>query len=133
MIPTGLDTSVILRLVTGEPVEQSEAARLWLTNLLRSGGTAVVSDLVVAETYHALQYHYGMSKKDALAALFSMFLSRTILPAGQAAKVLLQSGLATAKPGFVDRLIHAAYTIPEGNMATFEKSGKTLENTTILT
>ena len=133
MISVGLDTSVVLRLITGDPEEQSQTARLWLTDLLRSGGTATVSDLVTAEAYHALQYHYGMSKKDALAALFRMFLSRTVLPAGQAASVLLQNGLATAKPGFVDRLIHASYTIPEGKMVTFEKSGKTLERTTVFT
>jgi predicted nucleic-acid-binding protein len=130
---TGLDTSVVLRLVTGEPKEQSQAAWIWLSEWLRPGGTATVSDLVVAEVYHALQYHYGVSKKDALGALFRMFLSRTVLPAGQAAKVLLQKDLATAKPGFVDRLIHAAYTAPSGKMVTFEKSGKTLQRTILLT
>ncbi len=133
MMPTGLDTSVVLRLITGEPAEQSQAARVWLSELLRSGGTAAVSDLVVAEAYHALQYHYGMSKKVALEALFRMFLSRTVMPAGQAAKVLLQNDLATAKPGFVDRLIHAAYTASNGKMVTFEKSGKALERTMVLT
>lgn len=129
---TGLDTSVVLRLITGEPEEQSQTARLWLTQFLRSGGCATVSDLVAAEVYHALQYHYGMSKKNALSALFRMFLSRTVQPTGQAAKVLLQKGLATAKPGFVDRLIHAACTTPDGGMATFEKSGKALQGTTVL-
>jgi len=40
--------------------------------------------------------------------------------------------VATAKPGFVDRLIHAGYTAAGSAMATFEKSAGKLPKSTVL-
>lgn len=124
----GLDTSVILRLLIGQPAAQARSAVHFLDNLHRSGGKAFVSDLVVAETYFALQFHYGITKSDAVAGLAALLSTGEIAATGQAGDVLAQPGLASAKPGFVDRLIHAAYTESECQMATFEKAaGKLVE------
>jgi integrase len=68
----GLDTSVLLRLLIGTPPAQARKAVQFLDNLFRSGGKACVSDLVVAETYFALQFHYGIAKGDALAGLAAL-------------------------------------------------------------
>jgi len=63
---TGLDASVMLRLMLGQPADQAARAVALLDELSRSGRHAVVSDLVVAEAYFALQHHYDVSKKDAV-------------------------------------------------------------------
>ena len=124
----GLDTSVLVRLLMGSPPGQARAALQFLDNLCHSGGKACVSDLVVAETYFALQFHYGIAKGDAIAALAALFSTGEIVATGQAGRVLTQPGLASAKPGFVDRLIHAGYLETEWKMATFERAaGKLLD------
>ena len=116
----GLDTSVVLRLLTGQPATQAAAAVALLDEFQRRGDRAVVSDLVVAETYFALQHHYGVGKADALDALRRVFEDDEIESTGAAAAVLATRGLASAKPGFVDRLIHRAYAAGGGQMASFE-------------
>jgi predicted nucleic acid-binding protein len=128
----GLDTSVVLRLLVGSPPAQSSAAVTFLDELYRSGGNACISDLVVAETYFALQFHYGIAKGDAIAALAALLATGEIVATGQAGRVLSQSGLATAKPGFVERLIHAAYAESDCKMVTFEKAAGKLPAVIVL-
>ena len=69
----GLDTSVLLRLLVGRPPAQTARAVAFLDDVARHGDRAVVSDLVVAETYFALQHHYGVPKAQALSALHQLF------------------------------------------------------------
>ena len=128
----GLDTSVVLRLLVGQPADQTERAVAFLDETARRNDTLTVSDLVVAETYFALQHHYGLTKAKALSGLKQLFESGEIHCDGAAARLLEQRDLASAKPGFVDRMIHLAYTRDEGCMVTFEKSAKKLEGTTVL-
>ncbi len=49
-----------------------------------------------------------------------------------AATVLKTDGLASAKPGFVDRMIHAAYAQGRSQTATFEKSAGKLKMAKVL-
>ena len=128
----GLDTSVVLRLLIGRPLEQAAMAIRLMDDIQRRGDRAEVSDLVMAETYFALQFHYQVSKAESLAALAEMLSTGEIHATGQAGKVLTQPGLATAKPGFVDRLIHADYVAAKGSMASFEKSAGKLPHVTVL-
>lgn len=129
---TGLDTSVVLRLLLGQPADQAARAVALLDELSRGGHQAVVSDLVVSEAYFALQHHYGVSKRDALLGLRRLFASGEIKPLGAAAEVLAADGLASAKPGFVDRLIHGSYAAASAGMVTFEKAGGKLDGTRVL-
>jgi predicted nucleic-acid-binding protein len=129
---TGLDTTVVLRLLLGQPVDQAARAVALLDELSGRGHQAVVSDLVVSETYFALQHRYGVSKRDALRGLSRLFASGEILPLGAAAEVLAADGLASAKPGFVDRLIHGGYAASAAGMATFEKAAGKLEGARVL-
>lgn len=122
----GLDTSVVLRLLTGQPPAQTAKAVALLDELGRGGHRPVVSDLVVAEAYFALQHHYGVRKADALDALREMFDAGEIEATGAAPAILSTPGLSTAKPGFVDRLIHAGYATAGGRMATFERASSRL-------
>jgi predicted nucleic-acid-binding protein len=104
----------------------------FLDELARGGHRAGVSDLVVAEAYFALQHHYGVSKQDALLGLRRLFADGEIEPLGAAAKVLAADRMASAKPGFVDRLIHGAYADAADEMATFEKAASKLKSVRVL-
>ncbi|HEX7786488.1 MAG TPA: hypothetical protein VF653_09735, partial [Methylomirabilota bacterium] len=74
-----------------------------------AGDRLQVSDLVLAESYYALQHHYGASKRNTLAALREFLATSGIESGDDAAEVLATAGLASAKPGFIDRLIHRDY------------------------
>lgn len=128
----GLDSSVVLRLLIGEPVELAEVAQAFLDELFELGKKAVISDLVVSEVYFALQYHYQVPKGEALDSLAALFDSGEILASGHADAVLKTKNLASSKPGFVDRLIHAGYVAEVDGMATFEKKSARLAGTRVL-
>lgn len=128
----GLDTSVVLRLLLGQPADQATRAVSFLNELSRGNHQAVVSDLVVAEAYFALQHHYGVSKQDARQGLRRLFADGEIEPLGAAAKVLAAEGMASAKPGFVDRLIHGAYAGAANQMVTFERAAGKLKSVRVL-
>lgn len=128
----GLDTSVVVRLLVGEPVNQALKAKEFLDEIIAEGKTPVVSDLVVSEVYFALCYHYSVSKADALGALKSFFKNSPIENFGIAKEILKMERLSNANPGFVDRIIHLQYLESASQVATFEKSAKKLKNAILL-
>jgi hypothetical protein len=101
-------------------------------HLQRRGDRAVLSDLVVADTYFALQHHDGVKEADALGALHRLFEDGEIEPTGGAGEVLATRSLASAKPGFVNRLIHRAYVTGGGRMATLETRAARLSAVVVL-
>jgi predicted nucleic acid-binding protein len=68
-VTLGLDTSVVVRLLMGVPEAPARAARRRLEHAAEAGETVLVSDLVISEAYHALQYHYGVPKAEARSLL----------------------------------------------------------------
>ncbi len=127
-----LDTSVIVRLLTLEPADQLAVMVEFLEQARRTGAQIQINDLVVAETYFALQHHFGISKKKALWGLSELFTSGEIVSSGHAGAILSQPGLHSAKPGFVDRLLHAEAVHSQCKWVTFEKSAAKLPDTVIL-
>lgn len=114
----GLDTSVVVRLLVGEPQGQARAARARLERHHAAGDAIVVTDLAVAETYHALQYHYGVPKEEARELLRRFVDSGVVAPdPPSATSVLAESGGA----GLVDRLIHARHRGRGAVTLTFER------------
>lgn len=130
----GLDTSVVIRLITGDPEPQSLQAVRALGEALVMETTVEVSDLVLAETYFALQHHYAMPKAEALEVLNVFTAQSGIVCSGTGSTVLAVPGLASANPGFVDRLILAGYLAGGvDQMLTFEKAAAALSGTRVLT
>ena len=66
MTALGLDTSVVVRLLAVLPEGQALRARARLEQALDAGETVLVTDLVIAEAYHALHHHYRMPKAEAI-------------------------------------------------------------------
>ena len=126
----GLDTSVIVRLLSGEPPELAESALRWLQEQAAADRECFVSDLVVAEAYFALHHHYDVPKEEAVASLISFLKSPGIVARGEALKTLEQTAGATSKPGFVDRLIQAQYN--PARLVSCEKAASRLPNCVLL-
>lgn len=127
-----LDTSVLLRLLVGEPEKQAKKAEEALDAISEAGGKVYVSDLVLSETYFALQFHYKVPKKEAITVLKNLSQSEEIECSTHARFVLTQTNLHSANPGFVDLLIHAQYKATGMPMLTFEKAARKLPNTRLL-
>lgn len=129
----GLDTSVIVRVLTGEPKVLAVVAVEYLQERRSSGDGVLVSDWVLAETYYALQYHYGVPKAETLEALRSFLASSGIEGTGSAPEVLEIPNLESAKPGFIDRMIHREYLRTGAEqLVTFEKAAEKLGQVRVL-
>jgi len=128
-----LDTSVVVRLLVVHPRQLFDRASRYLKEQHAAATTIHVSDLVLAEAYFALQSFYQLPKADALAALanFARHSGVTVTPAAHT--VLALPNLSSAKPGFVDRLIHGTSHASGHTLVTFEKAAKKLPGTVVLT
>lgn len=106
----GIDTSIFVRLLTGDPAKEYEQTRAALEKVLTDDPAAEieVSNLVIAEAYFALQHHYGIPKNEARAALVSVMTSGLVKP--QRGKSVLDASEETREPGVVDRLIASDYS-----------------------
>ncbi len=105
----GLDTSVLVRLLIGQPADLAAKAQERLLEAHRVRQSVIVSDLAIAEAYHALRRHYGLDPVDIRHGLLAMLTSGMVQPEpGSAVLAVLQAKLA-GKAGFVDRLIQARY------------------------
>ena len=123
----GVDTSIVLRVLTGKPESLALVVRARLEELWLDGVVLDVCDLVVSETYFALQHSYCLSKARALNALVKLSVHPGFRLSSHAIAALQTPNLATAKPGFLDRVIHGTYvTDAESVMLTCEKDARKL-------
>lgn len=125
----GVDTSVLLRVLTGQPVALAQKVRARLKDLWRSGVQCSVCDVVVSEAYYALQHSYGISKEKAILALKQLAENPGFKFSNAACAALATPNLAKASPGFIDRVIHGTY-VPDADgehmMLTCERDAKKL-------
>ena len=131
-IRAALDTSVVMRLLTGQPQDLSVAARHHMAEVEQAGAKVFVSNLVVLEAYFACQHHYGMANDTVLAGLRSLLSMPTFAVHPRLLPLLAIEGLGKAKPGFLDRLIHAEATTARLPLVTFEKAAARLPDTRLL-
>lgn len=118
----GIDTSVLLRLMTGEPRAVATKVQERLLEVHRLRQTVVVSDLVLAEAYWALKFHYAFEPEDIRKSFLAMLTSGLVhAEPGSAVLSVLQSQ-TSGKAGFVDRLIQARYEIDGLTTLTVDKA-----------
>jgi len=104
----GIDTSILVRLATGDPESAFEDCVQRLATLVeRDDAEVFASNQVIGEAYVALQHHYGVSKSDARAALASVLSSGLVAPMNGPG---VFAALEAAKGcGLLDRLIADDY------------------------
>ena len=104
----GIDTSVLVRLVTGLPPEAYSYCVEQLNALTSSGAEIVVSNQVIGETYVTVQHHYGATGKDAQAEIRNVFRSGLVAPLN--GRAVIEALNASGGPGLFDRLITNDYS-----------------------
>ncbi len=104
----GIDTSILVRLLTGEPRKDFLDCVAGLIALVEHEGSEIfASNQVIGEAYVAVQHHYRVSKPDARAGLLDVLRSGLVSPLnGHAVFAALE---ARASPGLFDRLIADDY------------------------
>lgn len=105
----GIDTSVLVRLLTGHPEKDFEVTSASLRRLFEKEPTAelVVSNQVIGESYITLQHHYKLSKEDARVGIRNFLEGGMVsaLNGTPVLEVLSHEGGA----GLMDRLIVQDY------------------------
>jgi len=128
-----VDTSVVLRVLTGMPEPLATVVRTRLEGLWINGLVVDVCDLVVSETYFALQQSYGLSKENALDVLTKLSVHPGFRLSGAVTAALQTPNLAKARPGFIDRVIHGTcVTDDESFMLTCERDAKRLAHVEVI-
>ena len=128
----GLDTSVVVRIISGLPEGTAEKVGERIAAEIAGGNDFAVSALVFSETYFALQHHYAFTKEEALQSLLAFSCTEGIRVAESIRAILESPDLAKAKPGFVDRMIVGDYATAGRDTYSCEKSFRRLDGTVVV-
>ena len=105
----GIDTSILVRLVTGQPEPDFrsclEALRLIVED---QSGELFVSNQVIGEAYVTIQHHYGVSDADTREGLIAALTSGLVAPLNGPEIVSMLEERTGA--GLFDRLIADGYS-----------------------
>ena len=116
----GIDTSVLVRLLTGELPEDFERCVGSLRGLIEDDGAEVfASNQVIGEAYVAVQHHYGVSKADARAGLKDVLRSGLVSPLN--GRAVIDALEAADGPGLFDRLIADEYSRSSVEVLTLDR------------
>ncbi len=126
----GIDTSVLVRLLTGQPPETYAYCEEKLTTLVESGAQVYASNQVIGEAYVAVQHHYDVSADDAVSGLQDVLQSGLVEPQGGVQVIFaLQDSRG---PGLFDRLIADDYSRAGLETLTLDRKMATLPEVTRL-
>ena len=127
----GIDPSILVRLLTGEPEDTYAACRNTLQQLIEDRGARIfASNMVIGETYIAVQHHYGVSKEDARDGLLKVLKSGMVSPLhGRSVLAAIASRSGT---GLLDRLIADDYRRAELVTLTLDRKMSVLPATEFL-
>ena len=103
----GIDTSVLVRLITGDPPDIHSHCVEALNELVADGVEIFASNQVIGEAYIGVQYHYGVNRDEARAGLLNALTSGLVAPLN--GRAVLDALEASGDPGLLDRLIANDY------------------------
>ena len=128
----GLDTSVILRVITGEPADLAEKVQSRLSAMIENEDRLFVSCLAVSEAYYALQHFYGHTKESTIKALRAMSECDGFVFSDEAKSALDTHDAWKASPGLVDRMIAGEYAARGHKTISCEKDFRKLDFTAVI-
>lgn len=104
----GIDTSILVRLLTGDPPDAFKYCTDALIGIVENqGGELYASNQVIGEAYVAVRHAYGASKSEARKGLITVLRNHSIRPInGQHVFAELENERGA---GLVDRLIANGY------------------------
>ena len=104
----GIDTSVLVRLITGEPPDAFARCVERLNDLAVSGAEIFASNQVIGEAYIAVQHHYHVSESDARSEISKALTSGLVAPLN--GNDVIAALEVSDGPGLFDRLLAEDYT-----------------------
>ena len=105
----GIDTSILVRLLTGEPAADFDYCVVKLSGLGQDYAAELfASNQVIGEAYVAVQHHYGVTKADARSGLLDVLGSGLVTPLN--GHTVIAALEASDSPGLFDRLIADDYS-----------------------
>lgn len=106
----GIDTTILMRLMTGDPAKDFPKTVRALESLLeqKPGADILASNQVIGEAYIAVRHHYGISRAEARSALLPVLTSGLVAPLNGPA--VLDTIRHTEGCGLLDRLIVDDYS-----------------------
>ncbi len=104
----GIDTSVLVRLVTREPERDYIRCVNRLGILIEEQGNEVLaSNQVIGEAFATITHHYGATEEHARSSLLDVLTSGLVAPVN--GRVVLDILESSEGPGLFDRLITDDY------------------------
>ena len=122
----GVDTSVLVRLTTGEPTDAYSHCVERLSTLVESGAEIFASNQVIGEAFVAVQHHYGVSRTDASMGLLRTLRSGLVAPLN--GRAVMEALAASDGPGLFDRLIADGYSRAGMEVLTLDQKMVSLPN-----
>lgn len=105
----GVDTSVLVRLVTRDPQGDYERCVSRLSALVEDQGHEILaSNQAIGEAYAALMHHYDITNANARTTLIDVLTSGLVAPLN--GRTVLEALAASGGPGLFDRLITDDYS-----------------------
>ena len=127
----GIDTSILVRLLTGRPEDTYLACRSALQRLIEDRGVRIfASNMVIGEAYVAVQHHYGVTKEDARDGLLKVLQSGLVSPLH--GRSVLTAVTSRSGAGLLDRLIADDYQRAELVTFTLDRRMSRLPATELL-
>ena len=127
----GIDTSILVRLLTGIPEDAYSTCRNTLQRLIEDRGVQIfASNMVIGEAYVAVQHHYGVTKEDARDGLLKVLKSGLVSPLH--GRSVLAAIASRSGGGLLDRLIAADYRRAELVTFTLDRGTSRLPATELL-
>ena len=123
----GIDTSVLVRLITRDPEDEFARCVEALRALVEDQGDEVfASNQVIGETYVAVQHHYGVSRDDARASLLDALRCGLVAPLNGLS--VIEALEASGGPSLFDRLIANDYSRVGLDTLTIDRRMASLES-----
>ena len=124
----GIDTSILVRLLTKDPRPEYERCIAKLASLVNERSYELfASNQVIGEAYIAVQHHYDVSGDDARSALL-VLLQNSGLVRPLNGRAVIRALMATGRPGLFDRLIANGYDRADLEVFTLDRKMATLPN-----
>jgi predicted nucleic-acid-binding protein len=128
----GLDTSVVVRLLTKSPLDQAETALKRILALKSDRYRVLVSDFVVLEAFHVLRHIYKVPVKKVVAVLLDFLESNLVEPDQDASSVKVLKECLSGNMDFMDQLIRMDYAKSTDKILTFDKKFSKLKGVEII-
>ena len=122
----GIDTSVLMRLATGEPPTDFTHCKERLNALKDAGLDILVSNQVIGEAYITVQHHYDLTEPEARVALLDIFQRGLVWPLNGADIIAMLE--VPGGPGLFDRLTADGYRRAGLDVFTLDRRMSTLAN-----